>query len=424
MTAWERLSLNATRAIHGKESRLGRFRRHLDRFLRESGPLPRRVKVTGTAGKGSVCAMLEAMLRHDGLRVCTFTSPHLQHVTERIRLDGHPLSPDRLESLATECQGFFRSLDATDPPSLFETLLFLALHLCRQERIDVAILEVAVGGRSDVVGQIPGPLSAITSIGWDHWEELGPSLEAIARDKAGIASDHSTLVLGPLPPGSPRTVITEDCAARGVTVVPAPRDRVEFLHSEPSGACIRWEGLPLTLPVSGAFQADNFAVAAGLFLKLQEWGWARDRASITGATATRWPGRMEWVPGSPPVLLDAAHNEFAFAALARHLREVHPGARIHLVFGASEPAKLLRGLEILGPGTQAIGVAGGFYRSAVVSALELSAIPEAVRPKIQWFSEPRQALETLRSASPRCDLLVVSGSIYLMGECRAALSLS
>lgn len=170
-------------------------------YLEWYGPLPTTVKLTGTSGKGSVAAMLEAMLIADGLRVGTFTSPHLYDVTERIRLSGKNISPQALERFETESIAFFRAVqDALGPdrqPSFFEKFLILAFQAFAHHRVDVAIIEAGKGGYFDVVSQLSGAFAAITSVGFDHIDELGSTLEAIAHDKAGIASDHAHLVLGP-----------------------------------------------------------------------------------------------------------------------------------------------------------------------------------------------------------------------------------
>jgi dihydrofolate synthase/folylpolyglutamate synthase len=423
MSAWEQLHRRTSGSRPGREVRRARFQKLLAAWVRESGPLPRVVKITGTAGKGSVCAQLEAMLLRDGQSVCTFTSPHLFQVVERIRIGGVPIPETLLESAARECLPFFDRIEAQDFPSLFETLLILALHLCRRQNVDLAILEVAIGGSNDVVSLIPGPLAAITSIGLDHWEELGPELEDIARDKAGIASAGSTIVLGPGIPEGPRRVILESSQPQRVTVVPAPRESLTVMESNDRGTEIRFRNLSLRLPLAGDFQADNFAVAAGLFERLLALGWARDRLSLAGAEKAYWPGRLEYVPGTPPVLLDAAHNELAFEALRRHLDRTHASAGVNLVFGASEPAKLTRGIEILGPRMKRIAVATGFYRSVAATARELASIPSELRSKIQRFSRPRPAFEAMRGgpAGGDCDLVVVAGSIYLLGDCRALL---
>lgn len=423
MSAWEQLHRRTAASRPGREVRRARFQRLLAAWIRESGPLPRVVKITGTAGKGSVCAQLEAMLMRDGRRVCTFTSPHLLQVVERIRIGGVPIPEALLETAARECLPFFDRIETANFPSLFETLLFLALHLCRRENLDIAILEVAIGGSNDVVSLIPGPLAAITSIGMDHREELGPTLEDIARDKAGIASAGSTIVLGPGIPEGPRRVIHEVSQPHHVTVVPAPREAVGLMDSHARGTEIRFRNLTLRLPLPGDFQADNFAVAAGLFERLVALGWARDRQSLAGAETAFWPGRLEYVPGTPPVLLDAAHNELAFEALRRHLDRTHPTEGIHLLFGASEPSKLSRGLAILGPKMKRIAVATGFYRSVAANARELTSIPAELRPKLQRFNRPDLALAALRQDAAGCpgDLIVIAGSIYLLGDCRLLL---
>ncbi len=229
------------------------------------------VKVTGTAGKGSVCAMLEAALVRDGKQTGVFTSPHLVSPAERIRLNAVDVLEADLDETATAMAPFFylieSRLGATCRPSFFEVLLLIAMRLFSDRKVAAAILETGVGGYNDVVSLIPGQFSCITAIGLDHVDELGSTVERVAADKAGIASENSTMVLGSAIPAGAVHAIEQDAASRGVRLVHA------LVHGRSrsfgfQGHEVWWETsagpVEFKLPLAGNFQIDNLATVATL----------------------------------------------------------------------------------------------------------------------------------------------------------------
>src|ERR1700722_13449000 len=266
------------------------------------------VHVAGTNGKGSVCAMVESIARAAGRRTGMFTSPHLCRFAERIRIAGEPLDDATLED----------TLDGAPELSFFETATLAAFLAFREAKVDLAVVEVGIGGRLDATNVLPRPrAAAITRIALDHTDRLGPTLVDIAREKAGIAKAGLDLVLGPMPPDV-RAAVDAVAHAQGATTSDAA--------AEPLG--------PLGL--EGDFQRDNARIATALGARV---GATRD-AIDRGLASVRWPGRLERVERAGPdaprrgFLLHAAHNPDGAEALARHVRSlaIAPG-QVALVFG-------------------------------------------------------------------------------------------
>jgi dihydrofolate synthase/folylpolyglutamate synthase len=418
MSAWNRLLGEAAAARPGRRNRLARFSRILNLYQSKFGPVANTIKITGTSGKGSVCALLEAMFLRDGKKVCTFTSPHLVTPCERIRLNGRAVSEEIWNDAAAKALPFIREIVTTlgeaCQPSFFETVLLLALQISRSASVDLLILEVAVGGYNDVVALFPSPLAAITTVGLDHREELGASIADIAADKAGIASNGSTLVLGPAIGAEAQCVILADGTRRGVAIVRPDQTRIARLESSQFGFKVRVGGQQFRLSLPGAFQIDNLATAVALFDASIALGWAHSQSSIAGASDAHWPARLELIPGAPNWLLDAGHNSLAFGELRKYLEEYYADARIAFVFGASEKDKANDGLRIFSPIAAKIFLTSGFYRSAIGTIEELH-LPASVTAKITFSRSPVQSLDLVHSSEGQFDLVVVTGSIFLVG---------
>jgi dihydrofolate synthase/folylpolyglutamate synthase len=424
VSTWRDLLEWSPPAEPGRDARLRRFEALLRAYSRRFGPLPAVVKVTGTSGKGSVGALLEAALLADGKAVGLFTSPHLVLPTERIRIGGRDVSLEALDGAAARTGPFFEELVADlGPrfrPSFYEALLVLAFRLFAEAGCGIAVMEAAIGGAYDVLSSVPGPVSAITSVGLDHRDEIGPELADIARDKAGIATPGSALVLGPTIAGVAREEIERSAGRRGVRLVDAADIADEAVRAAGRGL----EGhdveiltetgtITFRLPLAGDFQVDNLKTAFTVLRVLKDLGEVDRLESIAGAARTRWPARLELLPGRPAWLLDSAHNGLAFQALADFLRRSLPEAPRSLLLGASDAEKAGEALRILGPLFPEIHLAGGFYKAVD---------PRLLRGASGSFPDPESAVRFLRArhaGEERC--IVVAGSLYLAGACRSIL---
>jgi len=349
--------------------------------------------VAGTNGKGSTCAMVEAMARASGRRVGLYTSPHLCRVAERIRIDGEPIGDGALTDLLD------RVLAGAPDLSFFETLTLAAFVAFREARIDVGVVEVGLGGRLDATNVLERPTAtAITNIALDHVDRLGPELVDIAREKAAIAKPGVPMILGPVS-AEVRAAIDEVAAARGATTVAAGDDETRALVASSS------------LPLAGAHQISNAAVAVRVARELR----VADAAIVRGLSETRWPGRLERIARPEgPYLLDAAHNPDGVEALARHLEGAPDGART-LVFGALGDKAWAAMIDRLAP----LFPTGRVY---VAPQGRAPAPPAeiALRHPGQIAATVMDACRLARARAGRAEV-VVAGSIFLVGEARAAI---
>jgi dihydrofolate synthase / folylpolyglutamate synthase len=343
------------------------------------------VHVAGTNGKGSVSAMVEAIARSHGMRTGLYTSPHLCRFAERIRLDGEPVTDDALADLLG------RALDEGPDLSFFETATLAAFLAFRDARVDIAIVEVGLGGRLDATNVIPTPrAAAITRIALDHTDRLGTTLVEIAREKAGIAKPGLDLVLGPMPPDV-RGAIDEVAHAVGATTTMLD-------ESAP---------LPSVIGLAGTHQRDNARIAAELGRRIG----APARAIEEGLAGVRWPGRLEQIGN---MLLDAAHNPDGAEALAAHVRKLEiPPERVTLVFGTLADKDWAPMLDTLAPlaNSRLYVAPSGASRSAVDPSAMVARHAGTVS----------QSLPEALAASRQAGLTVVAGSLVLVGQARGLL---
>jgi dihydrofolate synthase/folylpolyglutamate synthase len=381
------------------------------------------VHVAGSNGKGSVSAMVESILRDAGLSTGLYTSPHLCRFSERIRLGGEPIDDPTFErSLAAVIEGCRPEL------TFFESLTVAAFHAFREARVDVAVLEVGLGGRLDATNVLPAPLcTAVTSIALEHTQWLGATLDRIAREKAGIFKPRAPVVLGPLP-GEAAAAVEDVAAAIGAgptwrvargaagaedEVLVTERDgQVEIRSAGPDRARVRVE-----LGLRGPHQAENAAVAAGVAWRVAEtWPAVADHIA-PGLARARWPGRFERIDrGGVQVILDCAHNPHGAAALAAALAAagIDP-ARTTLVFGALSDKSWREMLERLSPLARRRIYTAPKGRPAA----DLAALAEAAPG--EGMADPARAVDLAIAGARAGDTVVVTGSIYLVGEVRGAL---
>ena len=342
--------------------------------------------VAGTNGKGSTCAMLEAIARAEGLRTGLYTSPHLCRFAERIRLDGAPIADDALAEVLT------RALDDPAELSFFEVATLAAFLAFHAAAVDIAIVEVGLGGRLDATNVVPTPrAAAITRIALDHTDFLGDSLVDIAREKAGIAKPGLDIVLGPMPPDV-RAAIDAVAQSVGATTTSA------FERDDATASS--------TVGLSGSHQIDNARVASMLGARIG----ASDRAIREGVAHVHWPGRNERIGR---YLLDAAHNPDGAASLVRYVRSLGPAPeRTSLLFGALADKDWRPMLALLAP------LASDRIYLAPQSAARPVADPRSMRD-IAGGVVGGTIADALNAASG--DLVVVTGSILLVGDARATL---
>jgi dihydrofolate synthase / folylpolyglutamate synthase len=381
------------------------------------------ILVGGTNGKGSVTAIVERALRATGRGTGRYTSPHLVRIEERFSIEGSPVDAEELESVAARVLEAERAcLDAgtlTDPVTFFEATTATAFEIFRRARVDVAVIEVGLGGRFDATNVVSPAACAIVSIGLDHTRELGDSLSAIAFEKAGIARPDTPLIVGDVPDEA-LDVIDEVTRQRGARLVLAMEgvecqvaldEGVTWLRAETP---TRTYG-PLALSLVGRHQVDNAIVALRLLEELDSQGFQVSLDAIeTGLSDVRWPGRLEYVPleGGQTLLLDAAHNVAGARALAAYVGHRWPKG-LPFVFSAVADKDLAGILDALSPvATEFILTQMAHPRGATVDELaELASLRTGARVRCLT-----PASAALMDAIAKADVVCVAGSIFLLGE--------
>lgn len=397
-------SLYALEAKKGMDFRLSRLDPVLAALGHPELALPACVHVAGTNGKGSTSAMIDAALRAGGWRTGLYTSPHLVSFRERIRIDGVPVSRDAVVARVQEVRAAMES--AAVSLTFFEIATLAALLEMRASEVDVAVLECGLGGRLDVTNVVRGDVAVLTSVGIDHAEFLGDTIEAIAREKAAIIKAGAVAVTGLLP-AEATAVVAARVAEVGASWRAYGRDFGAF---EPlADARRRGEGRGL----AGAHQMVNAAVAAAAVEALGPRRPVPVEARDRGILGARWPGRLEVLErrGRPRVVLDAAHNPEAARVLAESLDDIAPGRPRVLVFAAMRDKDWPAMLGMLAPRFDRVVFAPLPMPRAEDPRTFLEAVPTAT-----VAGSAEEALATAEEAASVHGSVVVAGSIFLLGN--------
>ena len=391
----------------------------------------KKVQVAGTNGKGSVCAFLDSICREAEIRTGLYTSPHLVSITERIKIDGVDIAEDEFARLATHVRETAESLLAEGKleyrPTFFEQVTAIALLAFAEHNVELAILETGLGGRFDAVTAAYAEIAAITRIDLDHQEYLGETIEEIAAEKAAIISGPSlSLVIGAQPDAALR-VLRERFVEMDVLDTDELYTRWSVRKSDKNSVSVETSRhlFPrVTLGLKGDHQIENAETALNLAKVLRfEHGFEGrldDGAIIDGLTAARHPGRLEYVAEN--IVLDGAHNPGGARALQDYLEEFEPRP-ITLLFGAMRDKAVDEIAAILWPLAEKV-ILTQPSNSRALTAEELSrAAPESFdEGKIFKTGTVEEAIEKARSITPKDGVIVVTGSLYLVGEVRRLLN--
>jgi len=378
------------------------------------------VHVTGTNGKGSVCAYVASALQRAGYRTGLYTSPHLVRFNERIQVDGVPVSDEDLLRLWNGVQPAMRQMDgerAVNRPTFFEVTTAMAFEYFREQSVDVASIEVGMGGRFDATNVIESLVAVVARVGLEHTEHLGRTVDRIAREKAGIIKPTSRAVTvdqEALP------VIEARCRELGAPLTVVGRDvTVQRISQDLSGQRIRVRGdfgtLEVTTPLVGSFQVENVGLAVAALTELRKAGLdVPDAAIVSGIAATRWPGRFQKLRDHPLVIVDGAHNGPAAAALASAYSELFPGRKCLLVTGILADKDLGSITASLGPLASRVVACRpkshrAYHPEEVASAFRRFA-PSEVVPSVA------DAIDRALAEAGREDIVLITGSIYTAGE--------
>lgn len=428
----ERTNYERVRVVNYDEKtfKLDRMRKLLKR-LGDPHLQVRAVHVAGTVGKGSTVSMLANMIQGCGFTVGTFTSPHLVEVTERICLNGKSIDETAFTKLMREV---IKEADKTDKNiTYFELLTAAAMKHFADEAIDLAIIEVGLGGRLDSTNVITPEVSVLTRIELDHVRILGSTIEEIAAEKAGIMKPGVPCFSVPQHPAVV-TVLREKAEEVGCELHVVGEDiefSSRFCVDDDLGPHTRIclitdtnQYMHLPVPLPGEHQADNCAVglAAINHLKQTEPGLV-DTNLYRGLSNTKVPGRMEMVWQQPRIIVDGAHNPVALNALMRGMGSHVPYDSMICIFGCCEDKDIDTMLESLALGGDKIIFTAAQDQARAVDPQELKQRFVAMRGKVcQTARNIKQALEIAASAASRDDLICVTGSFYLVGETKAHLA--
>ena len=411
------------------------------------------VHIAGTNGKGSVAATTASILRAAGYRVGMFTSPHLIHYHERIQVDGQPIPDEALQRIFAQVAGAAAAVrdELGSDPTEFEVGTAAAFMYFQEAGVDLAVVEVGLGGRLDSTNVVRTQAAAITPISYDHMAVLGSTLPSIAREKAGILKPGIPAVIAPQHPEAasvlaevardlpcPLVWVNEEGGGsdRGATGATFHQD-FEGTGQTATYTVLGWSGEggrfhletpnrryhELFTPLLGYHQVQNAAVAVTLVEALAEAGFAVSESQVrAGLANVRWPGRLELFPGHPAILLDGVHNPGGAEVLALALSRLFPDVRPVFLFaltGPKDPA------EMFGP-------LAPFARAMVATRPASPRVP-AVDPEVlaecardlgvpaSAMPSARQALEQAKELAGQEGMVCVCGSLYLVGEVRGLL---
>ncbi|MGH7795079.1 MAG: bifunctional folylpolyglutamate synthase/dihydrofolate synthase [Candidatus Binatia bacterium] len=397
--------------------RLDRMERALALFGQPHEAFPS-IHIAGTNGKGSTAAMLHRILSDGGYRTALYTSPHLVSFTERIRIDGEEIAAQDVVAIAGE---IWRETAAADVAlTFFEFITVMALVYFARRRVDIAVVEVGLGGRLDATNVVTPLVSVITTVAKDHEAYLGPDEFSIAREKGGIIKPGVPLACGKLS-AEVADLLREIARQRQSPGYSLGR---EFSFSLKPDGLFDYRGIKqhffnLELGLPGRHQRANAAVALAALELVRERFPVAEGTLREGLRQVRWPGRLEVMRERPTVILDGAHNPEGIKALVEELNDLRQGRKIKLLFATMADKEWGLMLRALARAVNEIT----FTRVN----MERSADPEILAAKLsepiahRVIADSRHALRTLLDEADERDLIVVAGSLYLLGEVRPML---
>ena len=392
-------------------SGLGRMQRAVDLLGNSEQTYPF-IHVTGTNGKGSTIAFMRELFARYGKKVGTFTSPHIVSIHDRICINGEPISDEDFIRLADQVKAMEqRLLETHDQLSFFELLTLIALLYFKEQKVDLVLLEVGIGGLLDTTNVVTGEIAIITSIGLDHQETLGDSLVAIAEQKAGIFKPGNSAVIANLAPEA-QLVCKKTATNLGVSLYQANKD-FSFRNGNFYSSLADFNHLILGL--EGAYQEENAALALQAFLLFMAQRDEKvDQEAVRAALqATKWAGRLEAV--TEHIYLDGAHNLPALERLVEFIQEkIQQGYQPQILFGALKRKDYSGMLSYL---TEHLPDADLY----VTSFDYQGSLEEQDLSGYRIVSSYQEFIDTFEASAGEKDLLFVTGSLYFISEIRACL---
>lgn len=374
----------------------------------------RTIHVVGTNGKGSTSSFLASILLNSGRTAAQFSSPHLTSFTERFRINGKEYPADKL---ANRLDIVLNA--APEEATFFEITTALAAYIFCEERVELAVMEAGMGGRSDATAAFDGELTIITPIALDHTEYLGANLTEIALEKSGIVKPGTAVVCAEQP-DTVRIAVEELCKSRSCELRSLGRDFTVLWNSDRT---LEYRGMNMSLArlapgIAGRYQSMNAAVALAAAEILASSGADISASAFReGIATTCWPGRMELIPGMPRLLLDGAHNPAGAAALAEALQD-YSYSRLFLVTGVCDDKDIEQIYEPLLPLVDNIYT----VTPAVDRGMKDVALSRFFQTKgieSEACGSVKEGISRARNVAGECDLILVCGSLFVVGEAKA-----
>lgn len=387
--------------------------------------------IAGTNGKGSVAAGLESVLRTAGYRTGLYTSPHLERVTERIRIGGTEIGDHAFAAAVERVRQTTETLLASGRlphfPSFFEVLTAVGLVALADAGIEIGVIEVGMGGRLDATNVVHPAVAIITPVGRDHEQFLGHTLAAIAAEKAGIIKPGLPVLISAPQEAEAAAVIAARCGTLGVPLVPVEADTIAATRQSDGTYVVEPEfcGRPVRLhsPLRGRHQIVNTMTVLRVCEALVRAGFALPPAALeTGIAATVWPGRLERLAQAPEIYVDGAHNPPAARALAAFLDDYaqdHP--RPILIYGSMRDKAIDEIAALLFPRAASVIVTAPQGHPRAASPAELEAVCRRQGAACSQAPDLAAALARARRQAGRQTPIFITGSLFLAGEARALL---
>lgn len=382
----------------------------------------RAIHIAGTKGKGSVCAFIASILREAGFKVGLYTSPHLIDVRERIRI-GEKIAKKDFSRLIEKIKPYAEKLRETELGRLsyYEVLTACAFLYFKQARVDFAVLETGIGGRLDATNTVSSLVCAITPISYEHTRVLGSTLAEIATEKAGIIKTKDRIVICAPQRKEALKVIRKRAKVQAARLFEVGKDiRIKEKHSDLYGQSFDIRGIfdeypGLKIKLLGRHQLINAAVAAGCAEALGYFNVKISHQAIAkGLKKAFWPGRLQIVSRSPAIVFDGAHNQASAFALKEALNKFFNFRNLTLVFGVCQD-KDVRGIlkELVPLANKTI-----LTKAANPRAMDLEALRSFIKTKrpVVLCENSTRALEIARKEAGKKDLILVCGSLFLLGE--------
>ncbi len=353
------------------------------------------VHIAGSNGKGSTSHLTASVLMEAGYRVGLFTSPHLKDYRERIRVNGKKIDPSFVANFVEQSKESWKNIE----PSFFEITTALAFHYFAQEQVDIAVIEVGMGGRLDSTNIVQPVVTAITSISLDHTQFLGDTLELIAKEKAGIIKETIPVVIGEIPSGARQEII-------------------EIAKLKNASLTISASLLPPKSALEGSYQLFNEKTAFGILLQLQQLNWKISNENIAKGFLrvienTHLMGRWQILASEPLTVAEVAHNEEGITFLVEKLKTLS-FQKIHIVIGMVNDKDHSQVLSLLPQEAEYYFVQANIPRALPKEELQAKALDFML--KGNCYPNVHSGLDAAKAASSKDDLIVITGSIFTVAE--------